>query len=175
MLHRTASPLSVIGSTCTVKPRVKQSRHSRQHPPLHHHHHTSPPIPPGLGCHILVGAKWQVTLQCLRAFYWTNWPGITCQIQFNGTTVSCVLRVFQAPQTETWVAVESLLRKEPLTSSLTCFLEHRLHCTVHSTRSVMSGWGSSWMRGRGIITISYITDFVRNRLRLHKGRMNDIY
>lgn len=30
MLHRTASPLSVIGSTCTVKPRVKQSRHNQQ-------------------------------------------------------------------------------------------------------------------------------------------------
>lgn len=63
MLHRTASLLSVIGSTCTVKPRVKQSRHNRQPP-------TTPPpfFPLGLGCHILVQAKWQVTLHSLRAF-----------------------------------------------------------------------------------------------------------
>ena len=71
MLHRTASPLSVIGSTCTVKPGVKQSRHNGQGPPTQTPpYYTSPPLPfpRVLGCHILVQAKWQVTLQSLWAF-----------------------------------------------------------------------------------------------------------
>lgn len=108
-----------------------------------------------------------------ESIYWTSWPGITCQIQFNGTTVSCVLRTFQGSGTEIWVAVESLLRKEALTLSLTCYENTSKYCTVHSVRSVMSGRDRPWMQGR-TITNSYITAF-STRARLHKGRIYDIY
>lgn len=89
MLHRTASPLSVIGSTCTAKPRVKLSRHDRQ-AALHPH--------PLLGLGVPHFVRGQVGGHSAEAesIYWTKWPGDTCQIQFNGTTVSFVLWVFQA-------------------------------------------------------------------------------
>lgn len=69
---------------CEVKSKAKPTQPTR---------HPSPapaplPLPLGLGCHFLVQAKWESTC-------WTNWPGITCQIQFSRTAVSYVLWVFQ--------------------------------------------------------------------------------
>lgn len=170
MLHRTASLLSVIGSTCTVKPKVKQSRHSRQSP-------ATPPFLSSPGSGVPHSGPGQVAGHIAEPerIYWTSWPGIICQIQFNGTTVSCVLRTFQGSGTEIWVAFESLWRKEALTSSPSCYKNTSKYSSVHLVRSVMSGHDRPWKHGRTIRLIdSYIPAF-SIRERLHKGRIYDIY
>lgn len=62
MVYRTASLLSVIGSTCTRQTSSKAEPPQPASPP--------PPLflPPGLRCHILREAKWQVTLHTLGTF-----------------------------------------------------------------------------------------------------------
>lgn len=76
MPHSTASLLSVIGSTCAAKPRVKRSCRCRHHhtaqpppPPSSSHilRYTSPILPLALGCHILV--RGQVAGHIARAFH----------------------------------------------------------------------------------------------------------
>lgn len=153
MLLRTASLLSVIGSTCTVKPKVKQSRHSQQSP-------ATPPFASSPGSGVPHSGPGQVTGHIAEPerIYWTSWPGIICQIQFIGTTVSCVLRTFQGSSTEIWVAFESLRRKEALTSSPSCCENTSKYSSVHLIRSVMSGCDRPWKHGR-TITDSYITIF----------------
>lgn len=82
----------VIGSTCTVKLRVKRSSRNRQiHPRLP----TPPPLPSAWGAISVRGHVAGHSAEPER-IYWTNWPGISRQIQFPGTTISCVLGVFQA-------------------------------------------------------------------------------
>lgn len=162
MLHRTASPLSVIESTCTVKPRVKQSRHNRLGLPAS--------LPAGLGVpHFGLGQVGGHSSE-LESIYWTNWPGITCQIQFNGTTVSCVIRLFQA----LWLKCEWQLR--------VCWGRRPWHWVWHA------------MRTQAVLNCSFVTvcDVWTGRAmdaehkdpkflhhcfvpRLHKGGMYDIY
>lgn len=138
-------------------------------------HLPSSSLPPGSGLpHFGPSqSKWQVTLQNLRAFI--ELSDLALHVKFSSMgwlyRVSC--ESFKPPRTEIWVAVESLLRKEALTLSLTCFentsgtilfIRHGLWCLdVDGPR----------VHGRSIIN-SYITDFW-TEARLHKGRMYDIY
>lgn len=93
MLHRTASPLSVIGSTCTVKPGVKQSRHDGQGPPTQTPpYYTSPPLPfpRVLGCHILVQANPSGRSHCRTCEHLLNyltWRYMSNSVQWDDCIV----------------------------------------------------------------------------------------
>lgn len=128
---------------------------------------TSPSLPPGLGCHILVEAKWQVTLQSLRAFI--ELTDLALHVKFSSMgrlyRVSCKsFKPWDWNLSGSWESTE----EGGLDIGSDMLWEHKQYCTVHSPRSVMSGRDRPRMQSRGI-TSSYI------RERLHKGRMYDIY
>lgn len=152
MLHRTASLLSVIGSTCTVKPRVKRGAATTDRVP---HPSTSSPPPPGLECHILVQAKWQAKLQSLRAFI--ELTDLALHVKFSSMGrlyhVSCKsFKLSDWNLSGSWKSAE----EGGLDIESDMLWEHKQYCTVHSPRSVMSGRDRPWMQGRSI-TNSYIT------------------
>lgn len=150
MLHRNASLLSLIGSTCIVK--------SKAQPPLAF---SPTPNQPPLSFPWVRGATfwcrpscrlhcrdWTLLLSRLTFLYMSNsvqWDCITCPVPWYWNLSGSGLDVdFDMP------------------------CEHKQNCTVRSQWSVMSGHDSPWMQGK-IIIISYIT--FSTRVKLHKGRI----